>query len=204
MVPPGSTERKQQIWSVKRVRAINVCFHDIRGRFFDAPTRWLFPRHVYRPLWPSRRLDADVGIDGGRNVIHRLGAGVRDDWRASAGDRRDRPANPGYFCRSRARRGLGLPLGNRHTRPQGLLRQLAIRQPANRRHFRRAAWRVAEHDRPTRLDVHVGLAHSVPNRLPDHSAPYSSCAVRCRRRRSSRSAAPRRTIRSRGKSCCSW
>ena len=164
-------DRQDLLPDRKRVRAINVCFHDIRGRLFDAPARWRFPRRVYRPLWPSRRLDADAGTDGGRNVIHRLGAGLRDDWRASAGDRRDRPADPGCFRRSRARRRLGLPLGNRHPRPQGLLCQLAIRQPANRRHFRRAAWRVAEHDRPARLDVHLGLAHSVPDRLPDHSAP---------------------------------
>ena len=143
-------DRQDLLPDRKRVRAIDVCFHDIRGRLFDAPTRRHFPRRVYRPLWPSRRLDADAGTDGGRNVVHRLGAGLRDDRRARAGDRRDRPADPGCFRRSRARRRFGLPLGNRHTGPQGLLRQLAIRQPANRRHFRRAAWRVAEHDRPTR------------------------------------------------------
>ena len=93
-------DRQDLLPDWKRVRAINACFHDIRGRLFGAPTRWRFPRRVYRPLWPSRRLDADAGTDGGRNVIHRLGAGVRDDWRAGAGNRRDRAAHPGCFRRS--------------------------------------------------------------------------------------------------------
>ena len=134
----------------KRFRAIDAGVHDVRRRLPDAAARRHLPRRLYRPLRPPRRPDADARFDGGRNDIDRARSGLCDDRRAGAGDRRDRPADPGRFRRRRTRRGFGLSRRNRHAGPQGFLCQLAIRQPADRRHFRRAARRRAERDRAAR------------------------------------------------------
>ena len=55
------------------------------------------------------------------------------------------PADPGILGRRRARRRLGLSLRDRDAGPQGLLCQLAIRQPADRGDVRGAARRLAQH-----------------------------------------------------------
>ena len=66
----------------------------------------------------------------------RLRAGLRDDRPARADARADRPAAAGLLGRRRTGRRLRLSLGDGDARQQGLLRHLAVRQPAGRDHGR--------------------------------------------------------------------
>src|SRR5271166_3467309 len=140
-------------------------------------------RHLHRPLRPPRWTDADPRASGARNGHDRFGSGLCDAGRLGPCHRGARPADPGLLGRRRARRGLGLLGRDRDTGAQGLLRQLAIRQPAGRSDFRRGPWRAAERDHPSRVDDGMGLAYPLPHRLPYHSAPVHSAQLPAGNRR---------------------
>src|SRR5215472_15726450 len=154
-----------------------LAFMTFGDGFFDAPARWHFPRHLHRPLRTPRRTYAHAGAYGRRNDNHRLGSRLYDTRRLGPRHCGDWVADPRLFRRRRARRRLRLPGGNRNAGTQRLLRQLAVRQPSGRGHLRRAPRRAAEPDHSSRIDAGVGLAHSVSDRVSDHSAPVHPAAL---------------------------
>ena len=170
-------DRKSVLSHGQRICPADAGLHDLRCGLPDAPARRHLSRHVHRPLWPPCRTDADPWAHGDRHGHDRSGSGLCDAWCLGPYHRGDRPSDPGLLRRRRARRRLGLSGRDRDTRAQGLLRQLAIRQPAGRSDFRRCPWRAPERTRPSRVDDGMGLAYTLPHRLPDHSAPVHSAQL---------------------------
>ena len=121
----------------QRVRLADVHLHDVRRRVPDAPARRGPARRLRRPDRPAPGPDRDALDHGVRHGPDRLRAGLCDDRPAGAGPRADRPAAARLLRRRRAGRRVRLPLGDGAAGPQGLLRVLAVRQPAGRHHGRR-------------------------------------------------------------------
>ena len=73
-----------------------------------------------------------------------------------------RPPAPGLLGGRRARRRVGLPVGDGDRRSQGLLRELAVGEPAGRDHGRRRRWATAStcRCRPTPWRPGAGASRS--------------------------------------------
>ena len=113
---------------------------EFRGGVCDAPDRRAGAGAVHRPHRPPQRPYSDALDHGLRHHPDRLRAGLRDHRRARAHAGGAGTAPSGILGRRRARRRLGLSVGDGDARKQGLLRRLAIGEPAGRGRTRRAAW----------------------------------------------------------------
>ena len=107
----------------------------------------------------------------------------------------------GILGRRRARRRLGLSVGDGDARRQGLLCQLAIGEPAGRGRIRRPARLCDRQPDGAGSGRRLGLAHPVLHRLRDHPVALHPPPVAARKRRSSQRA---KSIRQRARSSRPW
>ena len=127
-----------------------------------------------------RGVDPDAGSHVGRHLVGGGDAWLCADRCRGAADRRGRPSAAGLLGRRGAWRRVGLPVRDRDARTQGLLRQLAICQPAGRGRFRRFARGCPAEYFLARTDVRLGMAHSTCHRLPHRAVPFHAAALACR------------------------
>ena len=145
--------------------------------FVDAAGRRDRPRRVHGSPRASGGAAPHADADGPRHAEPRGHAGLRRGRRDRADCHRARAAPSGVLGGRRARRRLGVPVGDRDPGEEGLLRQLAVGQPAGGGGLRRAPRRLPRP--PAGRGAHgcVGMARPVPRRLRDPSLAPLSPAV---------------------------
>ena len=155
----------------ERVRLADADLHDLRRRLPDAPARG-----------GAARAPMSTGSGAGRGSSSpwrswpparpdRLGARLRHPRPPGARPGAGRPPAPGLLGRRRARRRLGLPRRAGAPGPQGLLRRLAVGQPAGGDHGGGGHRLRAQPPAVAGRDGRLGLAHPVPHRLPARAVP---------------------------------
>ena len=152
------------------VRFPHVGVLEFRRGLCDAADRRAGSRPLHRPDRPPQGADRHARDHGVRHRADRLRAGLRHDRPCGAALGGDRATVAGLLGRRRTRRRVGLPLGNGAAGTEGILRQLAIGEPAGRDRRRRAdRLRHRQADGAGRRRG-LGMAHSVRHRLPDRAA----------------------------------
>ena len=142
--------------------SLMATFLEFRGGLCDASDRRAGARALHRPHRPAQRPYSHALDHGLRHNPHRLRAGLRDHRRARPDAGGAGAAAAGIFGRRRTRRRLGLSVGDGDAREQGLVRQLAIGEPAGRSRVRRAA-RLCDRQsgwRPKRPRAGAGASRS--------------------------------------------
>lgn len=97
---------------------------------------------------------------------------LSDHWSVGAAAGADRPSAAGLFRRRRAGRGVGLSGRDRHPGPQRLLHQLAVGQSAGCHHGGSRDGLCPQRGTGAERYQRLGLAYSVPFRLPDCSVHF--------------------------------
>jgi len=143
--------------------------HDVRCRLSHAAAGRHRAWRLCGPGRPPARADRDAVHHGDGHDPDRVRAELRHHRRACSGPRADRAAAAGLLGGRRARRRVGLSLRDGDAGPQGLLRRLAVGQPAGRHHRGgRDRLRAQQVSDPAR-DQRLGLARSLLHRLLDRA-----------------------------------
>ncbi|KAF1069905.1 MAG: hypothetical protein GAK39_02329 [Variovorax sp.] len=153
----------------RRVRLADADLHDLRRRLPDAATGRDLPRRLRRPRGPPQGPDRHARADGAGHAADRLRAVLRHHRLRGAAAGADRAPAAGLLGRRGARRRVGLPVGDGHAGPQGLLRELAVGQPAGRHRGGGRARLLAQRDFQRAGDRRLLLARALLRRLPDRA-----------------------------------
>ena len=159
--------RESRIPQRQRIRVADAVADDIRHRLPDAPARCRRAGRLHRSARPARRPDREPRHHVRRRCADRLHADLRVDRHGRANPRRHRASAPGLLGRCRIRGGLRLSLGDRLAGSPRLLRELAVGESAGRRRLRGSHRCDAARASHRGTDDRLGLAHPVPDRLPD-------------------------------------
>ena len=114
--------------------SLDADLHDVRRRLPDATARRDLPRRLCRPIGRRQGLIVTLGIMATGTILIAFVPGYANHRPVRPVPGLDRAAAAGVLGRRRAGRRLRLSLRDGDTGQQGLLRRLAVRQPAGGGH----------------------------------------------------------------------
>jgi hypothetical protein len=164
-------DRARLLSERRPLRLADADVPELRRGLRHAPDRRAGSRSLCRPDGATQRPHRHAVDHGLRHGPDRLRAGLRNNRRALAAARRTGASAAGLFRRRRARWRLSLSLGDGHPRRQGLLRELAVGEPAGRGRGRRAAGLRHRQPHGAASGRRVGLAHPLLHRLRHRAVP---------------------------------
>src|ERR1019366_8539703 len=173
---PTTGQNKSRIGPVIRVAAGNFLeMYDfmVFGYYAAAIGRTFFPRGSEFASLMNALMTFGAGY-----IMRPLGGivlGAHRRHRPAADS--SRPPRPGTLGGRRSGRRLGLLVGDRHTRPEGILLRLPVRQPAGGRYARRPDRHRAQRLRQPRGHGGVGMARAAADRLRHRAVPLCSAPL---------------------------